>query len=298
MGEMETQLAAPTLAVAIGHYVHRLATERGLSENTLAAYRNDLEQFVGFAAGRRVTRIDEVDRACFRAFLAELTTGGYAPRSVSRKAASVRAFLGDAHRRGLIGHNPAQAVPGPRRARSLPKAVPAGALERALEAIDGTSPVELRDRAIVELLYGSGMRVAELASLVVDDVGDDRFVTVTGKGDKQRVVPVGAAARTAVERYLRDARPALAKTAGDALWVGVRGGALDERGIRRVVRSRLGTFPHALRHSFATHLLEGGADLRTVQELLGHVDMATTQIYTAVSRRHLRSAYDNSHPRA
>jgi integrase/recombinase XerC len=148
------------------------------------------------------------------------------------------------------------------------------------------------------LLYSTGMRVSEVASLTIADITAD-LITITGKGDRQRVVPLGRPARRALERWLGDGRPQLTRPgAGGALFVGVRGGALDPRGIRRILEQRMASFPHALRHSFATHLLEGGADLRTVQELLGHVDLATTQIYTSVTRDHLRATYERSHPRA
>lgn len=291
--------AVGEIALAADSYLERLEVERGLSAHTLSAYRTDLEQFCRFAREHDVRGLDGVDRPLFRRFVASLTTAGYAPRSVSRKAASVRAFLSDCTKRGLISANPAQTVPGPKRPRTLPRGMSQHALLRALDGLDGEDAVAVRDKALLELLYGSGLRVAEVTSLTVGDVGTDRFVRVTGKGSKERVVPLGNTARRALHRYVSEARPKLVQAkAGDALWVGVRGGRLDERGVRRVVRSRLGTFPHALRHSFATHLLEGGADLRTVQELLGHVDLGTTQTYTAVSRSHLRSAYDRSHPRA
>ncbi|MBW3667558.1 MAG: tyrosine-type recombinase/integrase, partial [Actinobacteria bacterium] len=182
--------------------------------------------------------------------------------------------------------------------KPLPRALPVHTLARVLEGIDTSDPVGLRDRAIVETLYATGLRISELASLRVSDVGSDT-VTVTGKGNKTRVVPVGKPAREAIAAYLAGGRSGLAGPhAGTALWVGVRGGEMGPRDLRRVVSRRLATFPHALRHSFATHLLEGGADLRTVQDLLGHTDLATTQIYTAISRRHLRGTYDRSHPRA
>lgn len=159
--------------------------------------------------------------------------------------------------------------------------------------------MSLRDRAILELLYGSGLRVSEMAALTVSDIGGPHFLTVLGKGNKERTVPVGRPARDALNRYLAESRPELAgERSGDVLWVGVRGGPLGTRGLRRVVRGRVATFPHALRHSFATHLLEGGADLRTVQDLLGHADLATTQIYTSVTRRHIKAMYERSHPRA
>lgn len=296
---MSRTTTSTAIAFAADAYLRRLEIERGLSVHTVSAYRTDLDQFCTYARRHDTRTLAAVDRQLFRRFIASLTTAGYAPRSVSRKAASVRAFLADCAKRGLIPTNPAQAVPGPKRPQTLPRGISSGALVAALDALDGDSAAVIRDRAILELLYGSGLRVAEIAALAVDDAGDDRFIRVRGKGAKDRVVPLAPVAREWLDRYIAEARPHLATPkAGDALWVGVRGGKLDERGIRRVVRARLGTFPHALRHSFATHLLEGGADLRTVQELLGHVDLGTTQTYTAVSRSHLRSAYDRSHPRA
>jgi site-specific recombinase XerD len=167
-----------------------------------------------------------------------------------------------------------------------------------LDGMGGETPADLRDRAVLEVLYGTGMRVSELVALRVPEVGGD-LVRVLGKGSSERVVPLAGAARRALDDYLARGRPRLAAgSAGQALWVGTRGGPLDTRGIRRIVRRRLGTFPHAIRHSFATHLLERGADLRTVQELLGHIELDTTQIYTSVTRRHLKASYDRSHPRA
>jgi integrase/recombinase XerC len=168
----------------------------------------------------------------------------------------------------------------------------------AIETIDPATPEGLRDRALIDTLYSSGLRVSEVASMSIGDVGGD-LVTVVGKGRKTRRVPIGRPAQESIRRYLGGGRPHMAgPEAGQALWVGVRGGPLGPRGIRAVVRRRMATFPHALRHSFATHLLEGGADLRSVQDLLGHTDLATTQIYTAVTRQHLRGTYDRSHPRA
>ena len=159
--------------------------------------------------------------------------------------------------------------------------------------------MDLRDRAILELAYASGLRVSELASLTVSQVEGKDLLVISGKGGRDRAVPVGVPAQRAVERWLAGGRPALvSRRAGPALFVGVRGGRMGPRQIRRMVRSRLGSHPHALRHSFATHLLEGGADLRSVQELLGHADLGTTQIYTDVSHRHLRSTHRRTHPRA
>ncbi len=284
---------------AVEQYLVRLDAERGLSQNTIDAYRRDLSQFTTMCHRLGVERLGEVDRRTVRRFLSQLTTLKYSRRSVARKASAIRAFLEDAARRGAITSNPAAGVPQPKRPGTLPKSIPARTLQRFLDDLDGAEPADLRDRAILEVLYGTGLRVSELAAMTTADVDGATFVRVRGKGDKERAVPLGDQARQATERYMNAGRPALVgPDTGDALWLGVRGGRLDPRGIRRVVRSRLGTFPHALRHSYATHLLEGGADLRSVQDLLGHSELATTQIYTAVTREHLRKTYERSHPRA
>jgi len=284
---------------AVEQYLVRLDAERGLSPNTIDAYRRDLNQFTTMCHRLGVERLDGVDRRTVRRFLSQLTTLKYSRRSVARKASAVRAFLEDAARRGAITSNPAAGVPQPKRPGTLPKSIPVRTLKRFLDDLDGSDPVDLRDRALLEVLYGTGLRVSELAAMTTADVDGATFVRVRGKGDKERAVPLGNQARQAIERYVDRGRPTLVgPDSGDALWLGVRGGHLDPRGIRRVVRNRLGTFPHALRHSYATHLLEGGADLRSVQDLLGHSELATTQIYTAVTREHLRNTYERSHPRA
>ena len=247
-----------------------------------------------------VSELHEVDRRLVRRFIAHLSTRNYAARSVSRKASSVRGFLADASRRELIATNPAAAVPHPKHPGTLPKAIPSRSLGMLIDNIDGDTPADVRDRAIVETLYGTGLRVSELASLVVGDLaGSAGFLVVTGKGSKQRSVPITASVERAVRRYVSDARQVLlGGRSSDRLWIGVRGGDLSTRDIRRIVQVRIGSFPHALRHSFATHLLENGADLRSVQDLLGHTELATTQIYTAVTRKHLTETYERSHPRA
>jgi site-specific recombinase XerD len=284
---------------AVASFLDRLLTERGLSTHTIDAYRTDLVQFFGFAGRYGVTDLDGVDRNVLRRFHANLLTKGYAARSVARKASAVRSFYSDAIRRGLTDSDPSASLPTRKRPQRLPRALQAGALADMLDSLDGDDPISLRDRALLEVLYATGMRVSELAGLSVPDVEGVDLVRVSGKGGHDRVVPLAGPARKAVDRYLVAGRPALTMSRPtEALWIGARGGRLDTRGVRRVAEARLGTFPHALRHSFATNLLEGGADLRTVQELLGHVELATTQIYTAVSRRHLKATYERSHPRA
>ena len=286
-------------AQPVGDFLVRQGSQRNLSVHSLAAYRRDLSQFLAFCDRAGVRNVADVDRKLVRRFVADLDTLGYARRSISRKTSAVRVFFADQARRGEILLNPADQVSRPRRPKTLPHALPQRVVRDVLDGLQGQEPLELRDRAILEFLYATGVRVSELAGLRIGDVQGRESVRITGKGNRQRMVPLGRPARDAVVRYLTSGRPALSgPAAGELLWVGARGGALDPRGIRRIVRNRSATFPHAYRHSFATHLLEGGADLRAVQELLGHVELATTQIYTAVTRDHLRSTYERSHPRA
>lgn len=292
-------MSEPSISSAVSAYLYRCAIERGLSPHTLDAYRRDLAGFVEFCDRFGVSDLEEVDRRLVRRFVANLSTRGYAPRSVSRKASAVRGFLADASRREIMTTNPAAAVPHPKRPGTLPKAIPSTSLGVLIDNISGDAPVDVRDRAIIETLYGTGLRVSELASLSVDDLAGRAFLVVTGKGSKQRSVPVTAAVERSVGRYVSDSRETLLNgRPSDSLWIGVRGGDLSTRSIRRIVGARIGSFPHALRHSFATHLLENGADLRSVQDLLGHTELATTQIYTAVTRKHLTETYERSHPRA
>jgi len=293
-------LSVPAWARAqVDAYLDRLASVRRLSPHTVASYRRDLAAFFAFADAAGAASIGDVDRRLVRRYVAKLSSRGFAGRSMGRMASAVRAFYTDALRREIVSSNPADGISVPRPSQSLPRVLPVAAITTALDALDGTDPTTLRDRAVLELLYGCGLRVSEVTGLTCDAVAGRSFIRIDGKGGKQRDVPVGEPARRALQAYLSEGRGRLAgPAAGDALWVGVRGAALDVRGIRRIVSARLGTFPHALRHSFATHLLEGGADLRAVQELLGHNDLATTQIYTAVTKDHLKATYERSHPRA
>jgi integrase/recombinase XerC len=282
----------------VGAYLERLAVQRRLSSHTIAAYRRDLSQFFEFSSRAGVSEVGQVDRRLLRRYLAQLDTRGFVRASMARKTSAIRAFYTDATLRGMVESNPADGLAKPRSVERLPHSVPSRRLGSLLDGISGSGPVDLRDRAILELLYATGCRVSELVSLRVTDLGADHL-TVTGKGGKIRSVPVGRPARRALATWVEAGRPHLAKTSsGAAVFVGMRGGPLDGRGVRRVVQSRLGTFPHALRHAFATHMLEGGADLRAVQELLGHTDLGTTQLYTAVTRDHLRTTFQLSHPRA
>lgn len=279
-------------------YLERCRSQRGMSPHTIDAYRRDLSQFFDFAARAGRTSVGAVDRRLIRSWLAQLDTRGYARTSVARKSSSVRAYFADSLRREVVTSNPAAALHRPKTPGRLPQALRPAAVAAVLDGLSGREPVELRDRALLEVLYATGMRVSEVAALTVAEVRDREHLRTRGKGNRDRIVVLGTPAQRALEAWITHGRPALLGAPTDDLWIGARGGTLDTRGIRRIVRFRFGTHPHAIRHSFATHMLEGGADLRVVQELLGHVDLATTQIYTHVTRDHLRRTYERSHPRA
>jgi site-specific recombinase XerD len=277
---------------------------RGASAATLRAYAADLRQLGRWLAAAGIAPQD-ADTRTLRRYAAHLGTLRYAPATAARKLSAVRGMYAWMHDRGAIDRSPATLVPGPRKTRTLPATLSAAEVERLLDAPAGTSPRDLRDRALLELLYGCGLRAAEACELEVGDVRlDAEHVRVTGKGRKQRVVPVGGAATAALQRYLARGRPQMAAGPSGRLFVSVRGRPLHPSDVRRsLLRAleRAGVAersPHALRHTFATHLLEGGADLRSIQDLLGHASVGTTQVYTHVSVRHLRQAHASAHPRA
>jgi site-specific recombinase XerD len=289
---------------AIAELRSYLAGERGLSVHTVAAYERDARQLAGFCASFEIIDPDEVTALVLRRFLAELGRRGYARASLARKAASVRALFAVLARRGLIDHDPAAGLATSRTGRSLPRVLRTDEVERLLAVPDET-PVGLRDRALLEFLYASGARVSEAIGLEDSALDlDAGSVRLLGKGSKERVVPLGWPVRDALVRWLRGGRPALVGAPSGVVFCDGQGRHLQQRTVRRIVEQRAAAAglarvtPHTLRHSYATHLLEGGADLRSVQELLGHAALATTQIYTHVSREQLRSAYEHAHPRA
>lgn len=288
-------------------FLHHIGAERDLSSNTVAAYRSDLEQYFELCGRLGVDPL-RAGHDAVRRFLAWLSTRGYSRASVARKAAALRAFYRYAVRVGARADNPALVVDTPKRARLLPYVAKRAHVDALLSLPPLDEPVGLRDRAILELLYSSGIRVGELCGLDLDDVDLRRGqLRVLGKGRKERIVPVGEPAAVALEMYLARARGALMRDGSPAaaLFHNRRGRRIGQRDVRALVeryaREIVGSgkiSPHSLRHAFATHMLEGGADLRSVQELLGHVDIKTTQLYTQVSRRQLRQAYEKAHPRA
>jgi site-specific recombinase XerD len=271
----------------------RFLASPALSESTRRAYGGDIEEFCAWLEEQR-TDLDAVDVRALADYVAWL--GGkrgrkLAPATISRKLAAVRAFL----RHALGPERVPDARLAPRRARRLPDAPAAAEVERTLEALEGDGPIALRNRALVELVYSAGLRSAEAVGLDLGDVDfEQEHVHVRqAKGGKERVIPLGEEAALWLARYLRDARPTLAGGANDAFFLSARGRRLDTSTLRRIV-----PHPHRLRHAFATHLLDGGADLRTIQELLGHASLSTTQVYSHVDPRHLRRVYDRAHPRS
>ncbi|GAA3959395.1 tyrosine recombinase XerC [Gordonia caeni] len=291
------------MAEVLERFAEYLRFEKGCSEHTVRAYTGDVRGLITFA-GTRGTEVADIDLSLLRAWLAEQTRRGAARTTVARQVSSAKTFGAWAVREQVMATDPAARLQAPKAHRVLPGVLDPGQAARAAE-VAGDEPVDLRDALIVELLYSCGIRVGELCGLDLADVDADRRVLrVIGKGDKQRAVPYGAPAARAVADWLARGRPALATAAsGEALLLGVRGGRLDQRMARTVVHratAAQGTDvgPHGLRHSAATHLLEGGADLRVVQELLGHSSLATTQLYTHVSVERLRAVHDQAHPRA
>lgn len=282
------------------------ASLTSLSESSIEAYLRDVRGFIEWAERTSAGRdggAAGVDRRTLRRYLAFLAQRRYADRTIARKASALRRYFAWASRVGLIGSDPSQGLASPSGPGRLPRVLSVDDVAALLALRDPDDPVELRDVAVLEMLYGSGLRVAELCALRPGDVdAASASVTVWGKGSKQRRVPMSEPAGAAVARYVEHGRPALARpgTPPDALFVNQRGARLSTRDVRRILdrRSAAPTHPHALRHTYATHLLDGGADLRAVQELLGHEDLSTTQRYTHVSKERLRRIHHATHPRA
>ncbi|GAA5109284.1 site-specific tyrosine recombinase XerD [Nocardia iowensis] len=315
------------LARQLDAYLDHLAVERGVARNTLGAYRRDLGRYLDFLTGRGITALDQVAEADVAEFTMALRTGGtehppLAASSVARALIAVRGLHRFAAAEGMTTTDVAHAVKPPAPGRRLPKALPYDKVLKLLEAAGGGSadhpeaapgtdggPRGLRDRALLELLYSTGARISEMVGLDVDDLDtEERAVVLHGKGGKQRMVPIGRPALAAVDAYLVRGRPLLAasgKGNAGALFLNARGGRLSRQSAWQVLqtaaeRAGIGAAvsPHTLRHSFATHLLDGGADVRVVQELLGHASVTTTQIYTLVTVSTLREVWATAHPRA
>jgi site-specific recombinase XerD len=313
MSSDQPATAEPTPAwlAAVDEFVAHTQLERGRRAHTVAAYRRDALDLARRATGWGRSHPGELRRDDLRRYLSELAEEGYARSTMARRTSSLRTWFALLERRGVVAADPTALLVTPKQGRHLPRVLRVDQVVAMLDAIPGDSPVGLRDRALVELLYASGARIAEACGLTLAalDLGQAQ-VLLDGKGGKERIVPIGRAAREALDDYLRSARPLLLAASGQAgpadaiVLRGDRGGPLGTRDARTLIerigrRAGVGhVTPHTLRHSFATHLLEGGADLRVVQELLGHASLATTQRYTHLSRGRLREVHALAHPRA
>jgi integrase/recombinase XerC len=308
---VENQELPRELSQALGAFVRYLSGERALSQHTLRAYEGDLRGLFSHAASEGATKLADLELGTLRRWLGVQSQAGVARSTLARRAATARAFTAWALREEHLPADPALRLKAPKREQSLPGVLQSQQVTRLLTRLEEVAaegePLPVRDRAIVELLYATGVRVGELTGLDIDDLDPDRrTLRVIGKGNKERTVPYGVPAALALDDWLRRGRPKLVRdNSGPALFLGARGGRMDQRQVRALVNTLFEALgdtsasgPHALRHSAATHLLDGGADLRAVQEILGHSSLATTQIYTHVSVDRLRKSYQQAHPRA
>jgi integrase/recombinase XerC len=302
----------PTFEKVLGEYTHHLTKERSLSEHTTRAYLGDLTSFFDNLELQKVDDLSEVTIAHIRSWLATQQVKGGARTTLSRRAVSIRLFTKWATKKGFLAKDIGLTLATPKGHRTLPEVLSISDATVAMDSLatrvaEEESATSIRDCAILEVLYASGARVSELCGLDLDDIDHQRnTILVLGKGNKERTIPLGNPAMKALNNWIKNARPEIVNgTSGEAVFLGIRGKRIDQRTVRTVVyealealegAQRLG--PHALRHSAATHLLEGGADLRTVQEILGHASLATTQIYTHVSTERLQKAFKQAHPRA
>jgi integrase/recombinase XerD len=294
------------LHTAADLYLSHVAAEKGLARNSVEAYGQDLRALIELLVRRDVHDAERVSREDMVAYLDNLSSRGLAGSTRARKVSSVRGFFKFLHREKLVDVDPFKDIRHGRRSRKIPKQVTVSDIERLLEAAGGEAPVKVRDRAMLELVYACGLRVSELVGLEMARVNlRDGFLTVSGKGGKERAVPIGRSAIGALRHYIREARPELDRAGRvTTLFVGRGGRPLTRQGFWKKLReyalaAGIGhVSPHMLRHSFATHLLDGGADLRAVQMMLGHADLSTTQIYTHVAGKRLREVHEHHHPRS
>ena len=299
------------LATAMDEYLAHLGVEKGVSPHTLEAYRGDLVQYRVFLEQRTITFCDQISRQDVLEFVGSLRTRGYASATVERKLSAIKTFHTFIHREDIVSHNPATKLPRMHAAQLLPDVLSIASLTSILESLQSDeTPLGLRNRAVFEVLYGCGLRVSELCALDVVDIDfEASMLRVTGKGSKQRIVPLGSIAAEALTTYLEEGRHHLHRRRAtapvtSAVFLTTTGRRMYRESVYRVVRDICeqagfkGIHPHTLRHSYATHMLEGGADLRSLQEMLGHADLATTQIYTHVDQSHLLVEYLGNHPRA
>ena len=294
---------------ALAEYIIYLKIERGLSANTVNSYKRDIEKYLTFLTEKKITQLDEVSRFEILDFLQTLRQSGAADNSIIRMVSSLRKFHQYLKRELIVSDDPMQLIDTPKKASTLPKAISPQAVEQLLEAPDTTTPLGVRDRTILELMYATGLRISELVNLKLSDMHLTMgFIQTMGKGEKERIIPLGEIASQWLDHYLDGARVYLQDQSAETseyVFLNSRGKGLSRQGVWKKVKQLAleagidqNVTPHTLRHSFATHLLENGADLRMVQELLGHADISTTQIYTHITKTRLKQVYSDYHPRA
>ena len=299
--------AMPTTCTWVREYLAYLSVEKGSSTLTIEAYRNDMYDFLAFLIEQGITHVDDVTRATIIDYEADLAARTYADSSIERHISMLKGFFRFCVRENYLKHDPLSTISLPKTNATLPDVLSIDQINMLLSFSYEDSPKGLRDQAIMEVLYGCGLRVSELCGLTLFDcLLDEGFIRVLGKGNKERIVPISGAALQALSTYLSCARTQLTRPHQpcDAVFLNVRGTALSRQSVHALVAHRgmlihvQNLHPHTLRHSFASHLLEGGADLRSIQEMMGHADIATTQIYTHIDRTHIKEEYISAHPRA
>ncbi|MDU4960452.1 MAG: site-specific tyrosine recombinase XerD [Sporomusaceae bacterium] len=291
----------------VSEFINYLAVERGLAQNTLESYGRDLRQFQAYLQDSKIDFMKDLNRSTILTYMDNLHSSGKAVSTISRNLAAIKSFYQYLVRERYIDKDPAAHLESPKLEKKLPKVLSVHEVEELLRQPNVLLPAGLRDKAMLELLYATGIRVSELISLNISDVNLDMgYIKCYGKGSKERIVPLGSIAAKCVQDYLGKGRPKLVRTYEEAaLFINHHGNRLTRQGFWKIIKKYAQEAhivkeitPHTLRHSFATHLLENGADLRSVQEMLGHADISTTQIYTHVTRNHLKEVYDKTHPRA
>ena len=306
----EYKVANDTIMIELPYFdtfLSFLRLEKTLSENTVEAYRYDLQRLMAFCSQHRISSVEQITPDHLSAYIRVLYDIGFAPASIQRSIASMRSYFGFIAAEGVITADPTELLVSPRAVRYLPSVLTVEEVERVLGAIDLDRRGGVRDRAMLETLYATGMRVSELAAFTWEQIlFDDEIVRIIGKGAKERLVPIGKVALRWIDEYYRTERPRYVRiTTGSTVFLNNRGGAFSRMGLWKIIRRHTaqaaigkGVSPHTFRHSFATHLLEGGADLRTVQEMLGHANIVTTEIYTHVDREYLKEVHRSFHPRS
>ena len=294
------------MRVLVERFIHYLAVERGLSDNTLSSYSSDLGQFMTFLEKNNLTSVNALNNQHLIEYILFLKSNDKAPTTISRNRAAIKTFMKFLVTEGILDNNPSENLESPRLSRKLPMTLSMEQVDNLLQKPRIKTAIGLRDKAMLEVLYASGLRVSELVSLSIGDMELSKgFIRCYGKGSKERIVPLGSMAISFVNQYLEQARVKLVKKPAEkAVFVNNMGSRLTRQGFWKILKKYAKAAgiaeitPHTLRHSFATHLLENGADLRAVQEMLGHADISTTQIYTHLTNSHLRKVYDTTHPRA